>query len=53
MICPKCGKENDDNWPVIINDQIMDGGCQDCWEKECDQSWWKAVIMLNEFKEKE
>ncbi len=46
MICPICGKENDDNWPVTVDDDIMDGGCQDCWEKETDESWWEAVKSL-------
>ena len=26
-----------------------DGGelCQDCWEVECDKSWWETVIALD------
>jgi len=35
MICPKCGKENIDDWPG--------GLCQDCWEEECDETWWGMV----------
>ena len=42
-LCPKCGKENTDNWPLEINGEIVDGGCQDCWEAEWDEKWWLAV----------
>ena len=48
MTCPKCEKENDDNWPLDIYGKILFGGCQDCWEKECDDTWWEAVIFVNE-----
>jgi hypothetical protein len=48
MICPLCQKENDDNWPLELEGKILDGGCQDCWESQCDSEWWKAVIALNE-----
>ena len=43
MECPKCGIENDDNWPLEINDKIVDGGCEECWAKEIDAQWWQAV----------
>lgn len=43
MICPICKKENDDNWPVHIYDEIKTGGCQVCWEKECAESWHEMV----------
>lgn len=45
--CPKCGQLNDDDWPLKIKDQICDGGCQDCWESECDKSWWKMINKIN------
>ena len=34
----KCGKPHDD-WPG------NDGGdlCQMCWERECSESWWRAM----------
>lgn len=48
MICPICKKENDDNWPVEVDNHIKDGGCQDCWEKECNESWWDTVITINQ-----
>jgi len=41
--CPICGIENNDDWPIEVDDKIQDGGCQDCWEAECDESWWDAV----------
>jgi len=40
MTCPKCGTENTDDWPLEINGEIKGGGCQDCWEIECDNKWW-------------
>jgi len=45
--CPKCGKLNDDDWPLEIDDEIVDGGCQDCWEADCDKSWWEMHELLN------
>jgi len=36
MKCPRCGKENDDNWTL----KEGDGGCQGCWEDECNEAWW-------------
>ena len=43
MICPKCGKENTDNWPLDIDGQIKEGGCQTCWESETSTKWWDMV----------
>ncbi len=48
MKCPICETENTDNWPVTVDGDIQDGGCQECWEKECDESWWEAVIFIRE-----
>ncbi len=48
MICPICDKENKDNWPVYVDGVVMFGGCQDCWEKQCDESWWDAVMALSQ-----
>jgi len=39
--CPKCGKLNEDDWPLEINGEIVEGGCQDCWEEQCDKAWWE------------
>jgi hypothetical protein len=47
MKCPKCGFENDDNWPLDINGEIKEGGCQDCWESACSESWWEYVEKIN------
>ena len=48
--CPKCGIENNDNWPLEINSEILEGGCQDCWEEACSESWWEAVAALGKVK---
>lgn len=50
MKCPKCKKENDDNWPLIISGEVLDGGCQECWEAECSVSWWMVVEKLRGVK---
>lgn len=47
MICPICRKENDDNWPVKVNGKIEDGGCQECWEKQSDEEWWKVATAID------
>jgi hypothetical protein len=46
MKCPKCGIENEANWPITVNNEIEWGGCQDCWEAESDAAWWNAVDSL-------
>mgnify|MGYP001584046597 FL=1 len=51
--CPVCKKENDDNWPIEVKTEdgmfeIRSGGCQDCWEEQCDKKWWKEVILMGE-----
>ena len=46
-LCPNCKTLNSDNWPITVNGAIMEGGCQDCWEKESDMKWWEAVIALD------
>lgn len=48
MICPGCGKENDDGWPLEINGKIQDGGCQDCWEAVCDKRWRALIGVIGE-----
>jgi hypothetical protein len=49
--CPKCGVENDDNWPLEIDGEIKDGGCQDCWEADCDEAWWLAHEQVGKVKD--
>lgn len=45
--CPCCGAETDADWPVMCSDgEIRDGGCQDCWETQCDESWWEMARGL-------
>jgi len=48
MKCPKCGRENDDNYPLDVDGKIVEGGCVECWENESDREWWKTVIKLDE-----
>lgn len=43
IICPICGEPNIDNWPVEVDGEIENGGCQNCWEAECDKLWWDTV----------
>jgi hypothetical protein len=40
--CIGCGEEFD---PL---ESLMgeEGQCQECWEDECDQSWWVAILAL-------
>lgn len=47
QFCPACGILNDDDWPIEVDGEIKSGGCQECWESECDASWWKAVTAMD------
>lgn len=47
FVCPHCGRGNSDNWPLDVKGEIVDGGCQDCWESECDKSWWIMARALD------
>ena len=47
MICPKCKTENTDDWPIHVNGKVVEGGCQNCWEKESSAAWWIAVVQLD------
>lgn len=50
MICPNCKTEYDEtldgNWPIEVGGEIVDGGCQVCWEAEVDRKWWETVTLL-------
>lgn len=35
------------NWPLNVAGIIMVGGCQECWEAECDASWWVMARALD------
>ena len=42
--CPRCHQAiepNDVTWPLTLDDAIVDGGCQTCWEDECAEAWWE------------
>lgn len=43
----RCGEPHD-NWSTEYPKTKL---CQDCWEKECDASWWLAVEPLIPFME--
>ena len=48
--CPTCGKINTDDWPLKVGEDIKEGGCQECWEAQCNESWAiqaHAVNMCN------
>jgi RNA polymerase subunit RPABC4/transcription elongation factor Spt4 len=45
-ICPVCGVENQDNWPLKVDGYIKYGGCQICWEAQCSEDWWNAVEFV-------
>ena len=46
MICPECSIENADNWPINVDGEVKEGGCQECWEKDSDAQWWGQVRLL-------
>jgi len=44
MKCPLCGEENTEiEWPLEIDGEIVGGGCQECWEKQCAELWWEKI----------
>ena len=45
--CPKCQKQYDDNWPIEIEGEIKLGGCQECWEKQCSESWHDFAVNID------
>ena len=42
--CPRCGRVNDDDWPITVEGEVVLGGCQECWEQVCSETWWQAVL---------
>jgi len=51
MICPLCQNENSDNWPLEIDGKVVEGGCQDCWESQCDDAWWQMMEHVQRQRE--
>ena len=49
--CPSCGRLNTDNWPLDIDGEIVDGGCQGCWEAECSRKWWQHINAINQARQ--
>jgi hypothetical protein len=45
--CPLCGTPNSDDWPIEVAGEIVQGGCQECWEKQSDAAWWKMVVAVD------
>ena len=45
-VCPECSIENADNWPINVDGEVKEGGCQECWEKDSDAQWWGQVRLL-------
>jgi hypothetical protein len=43
MICPICKTENEDDWPLEIDGKMAHGGCQNCWEEQCNKEWWREM----------
>ena len=50
MVCPCCKLDAPDDvrWPVEVDGDIIEGGCQTCWEAECSRTFWLAVDMGEE-----
>ena len=46
MICPLCGVENNDNWPVAVNGVVKQGGCQDIDNANGNRIFWKDNIRV-------
>lgn len=42
MTCSRCGTDlslEDMTWPGEGGGEV----CQNCWEIECDEEWWRAL----------
>ena len=48
VICPRCGRMNEDNWPLRIDKEIKMGGCLDCFEKWTDETQRKLKMDINQ-----
>ncbi len=48
LICPVCGEQNIDDWPLKVGEQIIMGGCQDCWEEQTDGEWWEQLMAISQ-----
>lgn len=46
--CPKCGKPNNDDYPLTIGENVVEGGCVDCWEIECNREYWEFGKQLSQ-----
>ena len=50
--CPGCGQTTGEDWPISVGGQIVDGGCQECWEAQCSRAWWQRVQALGVLQER-
>jgi hypothetical protein len=41
---PGCNQPHE-NWPDAATDGQL---CQDHWEEQCDQEWWKLIMAMSE-----
>jgi hypothetical protein len=44
FLCPSCGTITNDNWPLKVRTQILDGGCQECFDAWCDETVLLAEV---------
>lgn len=41
--CADCENQHDD-WPDGEGGHL----CQECWETQCSEEWWKQVVAIDE-----
>jgi len=46
--CPRCGRPTTSDWPLVVDETIIEGGCRECWEIQCEQEWWELVDALSQ-----
>ena len=51
--CPRCGRPTTSDWPLVVDETIIEGGCRECWEIQCEQEWWELVERINQLPEEE
>ena len=45
-ICPRCGKANSVNAPVVVGDRVEMGGCENCFDDCSEQIKHDYFISL-------
>ena len=46
--CPICKKENNDNLPVQVGENIIKGGCSDCNKTQVNEAWKEVLKKIDE-----